>query len=257
MAKLLARADRRDEAAKAYLTSLGLNPRQPDALRELGELYRFEGDFPKAEEAFHKAIALDPNNAVLHQDLGNTLLKAGENDKAEAELRQSVTLDPRLGGAHRDLGLVLREKGRFEEAVEELQRAAALLPSDSSVHYQLSRDAAAGGKNRGGREGSALSEQLGRKERESQQVLATGQRRTVAGAQGHAQEGLAKIREALQMDPANLTAHFNYALALRHLGRYDESIFNCRKCCRCSRTCLPRTTRSGATISRRDNTRKR
>src|ERR1700693_5127608 len=90
LAKMLVRADRRDEAARAYLTSLGLNSRQPDALRELGELYSFEGDFPKAEVEFRKALALDPKNAVLHQDLGGTLLKAGENDNAETELRQSV-----------------------------------------------------------------------------------------------------------------------------------------------------------------------
>ena len=42
LAKLLTREDRRDEALRAYQTSLELNRHQPDALRELGELHAFE-----------------------------------------------------------------------------------------------------------------------------------------------------------------------------------------------------------------------
>jgi len=109
------------------------------------------------------------------------------------------------------------------------QRAAELLPSDSSVHYQLSRTLRRAGRPDEAAKEAALSEQLGRKEKESQQVLANTNEGLSLVRQGHAQEGLAKIKEALQTDPANLTAHFNYALALRHLGRYDESIGQLQK----------------------------
>jgi Flp pilus assembly protein TadD len=213
---------------------LRLNSRQPDALRELGELYSFTGDYPKAEDAFHKALELDPKNATLHQDLGNALMKAGATDhshtnQADAELRQAVKLDPSLGAAHRDLGLVLRDQGKFEEAVRELRSAASLMPSDSSVHYQLSRTLRRAGKSEEASREAARSEQLGRKGKEAQQVLARANEGLSLVQQGHTREGLVKIREALQIDPENLTAHFNYAVALRHVGRYDESIEQLQK----------------------------
>ena len=239
MAKLLARADRRDEATKAYLTSLHFNSKQPDAWRELGELYSFAGNYQKAEAAFHKGLALDPKNALLHQDLGNALMKVGESDQsqtdrtllkqAEGEFRQAVNLDPSLGSAHRDLGLVLRDEGKPEEAVQELRHAAALLPSDSAVHYQLSRALRRAGKPEEAAEEADLSEQLGTKAKESQQVLALANEGLSLVQHGRAQEGLVKIKKALQMDPENLTAQFNYALALRQEGRYDDSITHLQK----------------------------
>jgi Flp pilus assembly protein TadD len=119
---------------------------------------------------------------------------------------------------------VLRDQGKFEEAVLELRKAAALMPKDSSVHYQLSRTLRRAGKQDEAAKEAALSEELGRKEKGRQQVLAQANEGLSLVRQGHTREGLAKITQALRTDPENLTAHFNYALALRHVGRYDESI---------------------------------
>jgi len=113
--------------------------------------------------------------------------------------------------------------------VQELQRAATLLPGDSAVHYQLSRALRRAGKTEEAGKEAALSEQLGRKGKEGQRALALANEGLTLVQQAHAREGLAKIREALQIDPENLTAHFNYALALRHLGRYGDSIAQLQK----------------------------
>jgi tetratricopeptide (TPR) repeat protein len=234
LAKLLTLQDRHDEAVKAYLASLRLNSRQPDALRELGEIYSVAADYPKAEAAFHKALTLDPNNALLHADLGKVFMKAGAADpaqakQAEAELRRAIKLDSNLAAAHRDLGLVLRDQGKFDEAVRELRAAAARMPEDSSLHYQLSRTLRRAGKPEEAAAEATLSETLGRKEKQGQQVLALANEGLSMVQQGHSREGLVKIKDALRMDPENLTAHFNDAVALRQIGRYDDSILQIEK----------------------------
>jgi tetratricopeptide (TPR) repeat protein len=103
------------------------------------------------------------------------------------------------------------------------------MPANSSVHYQLSRTLRRAGRPEAAAKEAALSEQLGRKEKAGQQVLARANEGLALVQHGHAQEGLAEIKEALAIDPESLTAHFDYALALRHVGRYQESIAELQK----------------------------
>jgi Flp pilus assembly protein TadD len=157
---------------RAYQTSLELNRHQPDALRELGELHAFGGDFQKAEEEFRRGIALDPKNALLHQELGNSLLKSGKPVDAEPELREAVKLHSRAGLAHRDLGLALPDKGDLQGAIQEFRRAVALMPENAPVHYQFSQTLRRAGKKYEADREAALSEKFSHEKEEVAQALA-------------------------------------------------------------------------------------
>jgi tetratricopeptide (TPR) repeat protein len=68
------------------------------------------------------------------------------------------------------------------------------------------------------------AEQLSRKEKQAPLIAAYAKEGLFLIDKGCPQEALAKIKQALDLDPANPSTQFDYALALRHAGRYDESI---------------------------------
>jgi len=224
LARLLIKQDRRGEAAQYYRTSLRLKPDQVEARRELGELYSVGGDFAAAAAEFRRAIALDPKNARLRQDLGNSLLRAGDLTKAEPELRRAIQIEPSLGTAHRDLGLVLRAMGDQEGALREFRGAAELTPTDSSIHYMLSQILRKLGKAQEAQQESDAAEHLARTEKDASLAVAYSNQGLFLIQQSKGEEGLATLREARRMAPDNLGIQFDYAVGLRRLHRYEDSI---------------------------------
>jgi Flp pilus assembly protein TadD len=224
LARLYVKEDRRGESAANYQASLRLNPRQPDARRELGELYAAGGDYAAAEREFHMAIALESRNALLHQDLGNALLKSGDAAAAEPEFRLAIQLDASLGPAHRDLGLALRDQGNLPGAIEELRRATALMPDDSAVHYMLSQALRRAGHTQDAAAETALAERLSQREKQAPLLVAYGNQAVFLAEHGHAEEALVRIKQALAIDPDDAATQFDYAIVLRHVDRYDDSL---------------------------------
>lgn len=84
-------------------------PRNFQALVELGNLY-FDSKQPqKAIDAYERALAIDPRNPDVRTDLGIMYRAVKDYDKAIAEFREAARLDPNHKNSRFNLGIVLQE----------------------------------------------------------------------------------------------------------------------------------------------------
>jgi len=114
--------------------------------------------------------------------------------------------------------------GDQEGALREFRGAAELTPTDSSIHYMLSQILRKLGKAQEAQQESDAAEHLARTEKDASLAVAYSNQGLFLIQQGKGEEGLATLREARRMAPDNLGIQFDYAVGLRRLHRYEDSI---------------------------------
>jgi len=88
------------------------------------------GDLSMAEILYRRVMKLDPNDPAAGLNLGNLLRDARRSVEAEAAYRWAVKADPKFAPAWHNLGDLLDERGRLAEAVDCEKRAL-----DADPHY--------------------------------------------------------------------------------------------------------------------------
>ena len=88
--------------------ALRMDPTQPIAHMNLGNLAFAAGDLAAAERAYAQAIALDPDYAPAHRNLGRLYLAQRRPDLAERAFRHALALEPDSEIARRGLESALR-----------------------------------------------------------------------------------------------------------------------------------------------------
>jgi Flp pilus assembly protein TadD len=116
---------------------LGLNPRDPRALTELGKARAAQGQDALALKALREALTFDPDNEDAHYFLGLIYRKQRRFNYALPEFERVLRLNPAHYKAHNYRGLVLLELGRFDEAEQALRRALELNPGDEIAQGNL------------------------------------------------------------------------------------------------------------------------
>src|SRR5207237_8416315 len=86
--------DRTADARTALEKVLQLDPKQPTALRQLGELELHAGDFPKAAEHLRAAREVRPEDSTAAFDEGQARQKSGDWLGARDALEASLKLTP-------------------------------------------------------------------------------------------------------------------------------------------------------------------
>ncbi len=82
------------ERLKTTESSLAQNPRQPDLILELAELYRIQGDYDKAEDILTQALKKRKLWAKGHYNLGVVLYHKGQIEQAVAKWEKASMLEP-------------------------------------------------------------------------------------------------------------------------------------------------------------------
>jgi serine/threonine-protein kinase len=146
----LARTDP-ERAIEDLKVALRLEPRNADALRELGNTYARLGVRKKdaalkeaAVSTFREAIALRPDLWTTYSDLGLAYYSMGEKQKAEEQLRRAVELTE-SADAYRNLGALYHAMDRPEDAIACLRKSLEIKPTPEAyanlgtVYYYLKR----------------------------------------------------------------------------------------------------------------------
>ena len=110
------------EAERALERELSLNPRDAEALYQLGEISWRHGDEAAALEHYSKAVELQPTFPDGLIALGKALIAEGEFDRAAEHLQEAVRIDSENEVAHYRLAQAYRQLGRVDEAVKELEQ---------------------------------------------------------------------------------------------------------------------------------------
>ncbi|MBO3460431.1 tetratricopeptide repeat protein [Aetokthonos hydrillicola Thurmond2011] len=106
--------------------------------RQLGLLYRQQGQYPKAIEAMQKSVALEPENIMGRVNLGWTQHLAGKEEAAAKSLWEVIYRKPLFVPAYNALGIVYLVDGNLSATVLLHTWAAILKPDNEVAYYNLS-----------------------------------------------------------------------------------------------------------------------
>jgi tetratricopeptide (TPR) repeat protein len=111
-----------------------VDPYSPDIPFFIGEIYRQQGDFRQALEAYQKSVSLDPGFAPAYLGLARTNLILNPKANVLNDLRHAMDADPNWSEASLELAGYLIDHGETEQAMEILSRAESFA-SDSPLFY--------------------------------------------------------------------------------------------------------------------------
>jgi len=124
-------------AEKQYQTLLAKNPKNLDALSNLGVVYFRTGKIRSAESTLKKALAIAPNDDFVLTTLGIVHYRQSRFDDALEELRKAIEINPNSATAHNYLGITASQKGRQQEAEKEMLQAITKDPDYADAHFNL------------------------------------------------------------------------------------------------------------------------
>lgn len=93
-----------DEAALKGI--IGSDPKNLDALIQLGNLYYDHGRYSDAIQWYGKALEINPNNVNVRTDRGTSYWNLGQADPAIAEFQKSLEINPSHTQTLYNLGVV-------------------------------------------------------------------------------------------------------------------------------------------------------
>lgn len=115
----------RNQALQQFQQELAINPQNPLAKYEIGEVYRRKGELKKALPFFESAVRFNPQLEAAQIALGRTLIGLKESQQALPHLLAAVRLNPAndvshflLAQTYRDLGNAAaqrREMAQFQK----------------------------------------------------------------------------------------------------------------------------------------------
>ncbi len=134
-------------AQNYFLKVLRTGARYADVLNLMGVIYHIEGKFNDAIKAFVEALEINPNYleaslnlAVLYNDLGE--YKKAKELYARVQKRKSpskldAVMSGKIANMHAELGDTYRSVNRYPEAIEEYRMALKLCPTFVDIRTKL------------------------------------------------------------------------------------------------------------------------
>jgi tetratricopeptide (TPR) repeat protein len=117
---------RYQDAEQCYLQSLEINPLSAEMLCNLATV--LQANPWEAEKYLRRALKINPKYADARSKLGLCLAHAGRLHEATAAFKKALKVDPRHAEALLGLGQVARTEGRFGEAESFIKRALKVDP---------------------------------------------------------------------------------------------------------------------------------
>jgi tetratricopeptide (TPR) repeat protein len=143
-----------------------------------------QGDLRGAERAFTRVTEIEPEYVDGWVNLGRVALAEGDLDRGLEVLAVALRLVPDLARAHYFSGLAMKELGEYDQALKHFEIAAAQYPQDRVVRNAIGRV-------------RFLKREFG---------LA-----------------ISEFEAVLEIDPEDLTAHYNLMLSYRGAGEIERS----------------------------------
>jgi tetratricopeptide (TPR) repeat protein len=210
-------------AAEQFVKALQIDPRNTEALYNLGLIRMKWGDLNAAGDSFREVLRINPNHAAAQLRLASILTQFARDDqnyipKAQAAYARAIELDPNQPEAHFNLGYLAIRQRDYHAAVNEYQKAVALDPRYPRVHLELGialyqvRDFDAAYSMLQ----AAVAEEPGSAEAHHYCGLALGRR-------GEWEQSVQELRAAARLAPDEQEIHYALAEALRKGGHADEA----------------------------------
>ena len=127
---------RTDETGQ-FLLPMASQQDNPDILFEQAQVAEEANDGATAERLYRRVMKLDPEDPAAPYNLGNLLRGNARVIEAEASYRSAIDADPQFAEAWYNLADILDEQGRADEAILCLQRAVDADPEYADAVFNL------------------------------------------------------------------------------------------------------------------------
>ena len=181
---LAAKGAERVEAIESLTQAAALAPNNFDAVFYLGRLQYLSRDYPNALRNLQAAAGLQPKNIEARFFLGSVYEALNESDKALAEYQEIIKRDEKSFYGQVGTGALLVKQGKLDEAVKALTQAVALEKDSFEANWALGR------------------------------ALILQEKFT---------EAADALQKAVTLQPTRTDARYQYAIALRRLGKAEEA----------------------------------
>ena len=108
-----------------------------DAVFEEAQAAEESSDIATAERLYRRVMKMDPTDPAAPFNLGNVLRTSGRTLEAEAAYRAAVRADPNFASAWYNFADVLDERRRIDEAIECLRRALGADPTYADAMFNM------------------------------------------------------------------------------------------------------------------------
>ena len=104
-----------DEALAACRKALAIEPKNCDAVNNLGGVLIDLGDNSQAVEVFRKLLQIEPGHLSARRNLAAALMSAGDLKAAVHELDQTLIVEPECAEARKNRGIACLLSGDYEQ----------------------------------------------------------------------------------------------------------------------------------------------
>jgi tetratricopeptide (TPR) repeat protein len=182
----------------------------------LGVSYGMLHRTPDSERTFERLVEAGGDSPHLHLLLGKAYLGMGQQEKAASELEQAAVGDT-LPFVHYYLGMLDRQREQLDLAGTEFRKEIAVAPSNQWAYKELAelrllQDDVSGAV-------ALLEEGLSRNPDSALLLSAAGGAYLRIPDAGRA---IAKLRQAVRLDPQNSAYHYQLGRAYLLAGRREE-----------------------------------
>lgn len=95
-----------DKQAEPLLAAIKTNPKDVNALTQVGNIYYDTQNFDVAVQYYGKALEVEPGNANVRTDMGTAFFRMGDSDRAIQEFETALKSDPKHAQTMFNLGIV-------------------------------------------------------------------------------------------------------------------------------------------------------
>ena len=127
------------DAIPLFQEALRMNPDNAVALENLGNAYRQQRDWGKAQEALEKAVQLNPGDPETNYSLAMVFAQTDDNAKAYDYLQRALKLRPGYPEALNNLGVLYLRTGRRNDAVANFEQCIRVAPVFDQAYLNLAR----------------------------------------------------------------------------------------------------------------------
>jgi tetratricopeptide (TPR) repeat protein len=118
-----------EKAVQRINRQIAATPLSAGLYELLGQAYRSQKNYPKAEEAYRKAISIDKNSVNAYSLLAQLFILQNSMDKAIPQLEKALAVNPKLAQTHVVMGNVYDAMKNTEKAKYHYSEALKIDPS--------------------------------------------------------------------------------------------------------------------------------
>jgi len=121
--------NRLEQASQSYQNAIAMDPNFCEAICNLGNVQKQNGQFELAIESFDRALQLKPESALVHTNRGVALEKMGRLSEAIVSHQRAISLNGEFAQAHYNLGVAYQEAMQLDQALACYEQALKLEPN--------------------------------------------------------------------------------------------------------------------------------